>query len=38
VALVVLILTFLPDMLNAVDDAPKKKRRRRRKRRRRARR
>lgn len=34
IALVVLILTFLPDLLNAVDDSPKKKRRRRRKKRR----
>ena len=29
IALVVLILTFLPDMLNAVDDSPKKKKRKR---------
>ena len=28
IALVVLILTFLPDLLNAVDDTPKKKKRR----------
>ena len=33
IALVVLILTFLPDMLNAVDDSPKKKKRKRRKKR-----
>lgn len=33
IALVVLILTFLPDMLNAVDDSPKKKKKKRRKKR-----
>jgi len=33
IALVVLILTFLPDMLNAVDDSPKKKKKRRKKKR-----
>ena len=31
IALVVLILTFLPDMLNAVDDSPKKKKKKRKK-------
>lgn len=31
IALVVLILTFLPDMLNAVDDKPKKKKKKRKK-------
>jgi len=38
IALVILILTFLPDMLNAVDDEPQKKRRKKRRRRRRRRR
>lgn len=33
IALVVLILTFLPDMLNAVDDSPKKKKKKRKKKR-----
>ena len=33
IALVILILTFLPDLLNAVDDSPKKKKRKRRKKR-----
>lgn len=31
IALVVLLLTFLPDMLNAVDDSPKKKKKKRKK-------
>ena len=31
IALVILILTFLPDLLNAVDDTPKKKKKKRRK-------